>query len=358
MKLKICSRKFSSASSLLFLCTVALCTTASAEISIAKGSTKTRSEDHPKSLSGITYAGSNTFYMVTDNASENGIYSCKIELSKNGKTITSLEIPTPDKAIKLKNTSDLEACAFDPSTGNVWVSDETSKTVKEYDPKTGNVLSTLEIPAVMKKNLDMENNFGIEGVTISPDGLTLWLCNEEALYVDGKRSSGKDGTTVRIVKYTRPSLKSTFMPVSMYAYKTDKWEYDKSIASRARGGVTALCALPDGSLLVLERQLSFKTESKWTSALSNSLTWKIYHISDFSTATDIMDFASLDGAKYTAATKKLLAEDGGLLTSNGNFEGLCLGPRLSDGSITLIMVADADDGYSKAYIRPLVLSGL
>lgn len=331
---------------------------ASAALSIDKGNSTARSAEHPLSLSGITYAGADSFYMVADDASENKIYHCTIKLSEDGKSITSLDIPSAGKAVRPVGARDLEACAFDFVTGNVWVSDETRKTVKEYDPKTGKVVSTLEIPEIMKKNLDMERNLGIEGLTISPDGFSLWLCNEESLYVDGKRSSGKDGTTVRIVKYVRPGLNAKFKPVAMYAYKTDKWVYSKSVGSTARSGVSALCALPDGSLLVLERQLSFKTTSKWSSALFNSLSWKIYHVSDFSSATDVRDFKSLDGVKYVPAAKKLLSEGEGLLTTTGNFEGLCLGPRLKNGSFSLIMVSDAGDGYSRRLIQPLIISGL
>ena len=50
----------------------------------------------------------------------------------------------------------------------------------------------------MKK---INGNYGFESLTISGDGLTLWTANEEALTVDGDRSSYSDGTIVRLVKY-------------------------------------------------------------------------------------------------------------------------------------------------------------
>lgn len=332
-----------------------LSTAAPGAVSIDKGTVMTRDASYPASLSGITYAGGDTFYMIADAAAESGIYTAIIKLSKDGKSILSLEMPAAGKGVKLPGADDLEACAFDPATGNVWASSETRKTVKEYDPVTGNVISTLEIPPVFKKHIDLENNFGIEGLTISPDGRTLWLCNEEALRVDGKRSSGKDGTTVRLVKYTRKNPKGTFTPVAMYAYKTDKWAYTNSVSGRARGGVTALCALDDGSLLVLERQISFATDRALTSALRNSLGWKIYRVADFASATNVIKYHGLNETAYDPVTKTLLAEHDTLLTSTGNFEGLSLGPRLADGSRSLIIVSDAGDGYSKKHIRPLVL---
>ena len=208
----------------------------------------------------------------------------------------------------------------------------------------------------MTKN---RSNYGFESLTISGDGLTLWTCNEEALTCDGDRSSYTSTTTVRLCKYTRATVKDTFTLAGMYPYTTEKWTYQYDYSSKARCGVADLCALPDGSLLVLERELSFSSTSALAIALgSNLLGWKLYHVANPSDATDVQNFAALTNTTWTAESKSLLASGSNSLTSYGNFEGICLGPRLSDTTVSLLLISDSGDGYSKRQILPLVLSGL
>ena len=327
-------------------------------ISVTKGTIYTRGSgaNYPDPLSGITYAGGNSYYSVADNGDVWGLYPCTIQLSADGKTVSSFQIATTNNAVKPSGTSDIEGVAYDPSTGNVWIADESKKTIKEYNPNTGTVVQSLDIPAVMKNN---RGNYGFESLTISGDGLTLWTCNEEALTCDGDRSSYTYTTTVRLCKYTRTTINDKFALAAMYPYTTEKWTYQYDYSSKARCGVADLCALPDGSLLVLERELSFSSTSALAIALgSNLLGWELYHIADPSLATDVQGYPSLTNGIWAAESKTLLASGGGSLTSYGNFEGICLGPRLSDTTVSLILISDSGDGYSPRKILPLVLSGL
>ena len=326
---------------------------------VTKGSVYTRPSGatYPDPLSGITYVGGNSYYAVADNGADVwGLYTCSFQLSSDGKTISSFQIATTNNAVKPSGTSDIEAVAYDPATGNVWIADESKKTIKEYNPTTGAVIQSLTIPSVMTKN---RSNYGFESLTISGDGLTLWTCNEEALTCDGDRSSGATNTTVRLCKYTRAAVKDNFTLAGMYPYTTEKWTYQYDYSSKARCGVADLCALPDGSLLVLERELSFNSTSALGIALgSNLLGWKLYHVADPSGATDVQNVPALTNSTWHAVSKSLLASDGGSLTSYGNFEGICLGPRVSDTTVSLILISDSGDGYSPRKMLPLVLSGL
>ena len=328
-------------------------------LTVTKGNLYTRPSGatYPDPLSGITYAGGNSYYAVADNgATVWGLYPCSFQLSADGKTISSFQIATTNNAVKPSGTSDVEGIAYDPSTGNVWIADESKKTIKEYNPTTGAVVQSLTIPSVMTKN---RSNYGFESLTISGDGLTLWTCNEEALTCDGDRSSYTSTTTVRLCKYTRAAVKDNFTLAGMYPYTTEKWTYQYDYSSKARCGVADLCALPDGSLLVLERELSFNSTSVIGIALgSNLLGWKLYHVADPSGATDVQNYPALTNAMWAAVGKALLASDGASLTGYGNFEGICLGPRLSDTTVSLLLISDSGDGYSKRQILPLVLSGL
>lgn len=324
-----------------------------AELAIVLGEITRRTENDPKGLSGITYAGGENYYVVADNGAECGLYAATIQLAADGLSITNYTIGA---RIALVGTSDIEGVAYDPATGNLWVADEGTGDIREYAPTGGAALRRVELPSVMRKNV---GNFGLEALTISGDGLTMWTANEEALTVDGERSSPESGTTVRLVKFERATVHEDWVLAAMYAYTTDKWNQPKATMGSERRGVSDLCALPDGSLLVLERELSSNT---WL--LSSKFFFSIYRVSAAAqaAATDVHGIAGLAAtAGWTAVEKTLLytaTSTKQTLTNYSNFEGLCLGPRLADGQCALVMVADAGDGNTVADMRSLALSGM
>ena len=113
------------------------------------------------------------------------------------------------------------------------------------------------------------------------------------------------------------------------------------------GGPRGLCALPDGSLLVLERELSFGGSNPLTALSTASLFFAIYRV-------DVLS----GGTRCCASEikKEKLASGGGSVFASGNYEGICLGPRLPDGNLSILLIADAGDGASPPYLLPMVLS--
>ena len=109
-------------------------------LTVTKGNIYTRPSGatYPDPLSGITYAGGDSYYSVADNGADVwGLYPCTIQLSADGKTVSSFQIATTNNAVKPSGTSDVEGIAYDPASGNVWIADESKKTIKEYNPTTG-----------------------------------------------------------------------------------------------------------------------------------------------------------------------------------------------------------------------------
>lgn len=102
----------------------------------------------PASLSGITWAGGNMYYAVSDDVftGEVGLYPLTIELATNGLSVISCSIPSSTNRISLAEAYDLEAVAFDAASGTVWAADETRGTVKEYRVTDGAVVRTLSLP--------------------------------------------------------------------------------------------------------------------------------------------------------------------------------------------------------------------
>jgi len=113
--------------------------------------------------------------------------------------------------------------------------------------------------------------------------------------------------------------------------------------SGARSGLVDLVALPDGRLLAMERSLA---------ATFPPFQSRIYEV-DFSNATDVSALPGLIGQTYTPVTKTLLWSG----TAN-NLEGLCLGPKLSNGNWALLGVVDDADPLSNSTVVAFELSGV
>ncbi len=299
----------------------------------------------PASLSGVTWVDGVRYYAVSDDVftQEVGLYPMTLELAANGLSIVSCAITAPANRIQLANAYDLEAVAFDAANGTVWAADETRGIVKECRVTDGSAVRTLPLPDELRKP---RSNLGIEALTLSEDGKTLWTCTEEALPCDGPRSSPTNGTTVRLLKYTRPTTKAPFALAETCPYTTDAWTQPYDYDGKGRRGVSGLCALPDGSLLVLERELSFGGSTPWTAAATARLSFAIYHVD-----------ATWGGTRSCASVgKRKLASGGGPVFTSGNYEGICLGPRLPDGKRSVLLISDSGDGVSPPLILPMVLS--
>ena len=300
----------------------------------------------PASLSGITWAGGTNYYAVSDDVftKEVGLYPLTIELASNGLSVVSCKVPPPARRVQLAKAYDLEDVVFDAANGTVWAADETRHTVKEYRLSDGEDLRALPLPYDLFHD---RSNLGIESLALSADGKTLWTCTEEALPCDGPRSSPAHGTTVRLLKYIRPTAQDNFTLAETHRYTTDAWCQAHDFRGKGRRGVSGLCALPDGSLLVLERELSFGGGNPLTALSTASLFFAIYRVDTTS-----------GGSRSSASEirKERLASGGGRVFTSGNYEGICLGPRLSDGTWSVLLVSDAGDGASPPYILPMVLS--
>ena len=309
----------------------------------------------PASLSGITWVDGVRYYAVSDDVftHEVGLYPMTVELSANGLSVVSCAITAPTNRIQLASAYDLEAVAFDAANGTVWAADETRGTVKEYRIADGSVVCTLPLPDELRRP---RSNLGIESLTLSEDGKTLWTCTEEALPRDGPRSSPTNGTTVLLLKYTRSTTKALFMLEGVYPYTTDAWTQPYDYHGKGRRGVSGLCALPDGSLLVLERELSFGGSNALIAATTARLSFAIYHVNPSLVGPARRAGRNGTTALVASAGKLQLASDGGPVFLFGNYEGICLGPRLPDGNRSVLLISDSGDGVSRPLILPMVLS--
>ncbi len=314
-----------------------------AAISISGVGTHANPSGSNDGLSGICYAGSTQYYAVDDSGGL--MQPATISLNPSSGAITAASF---DSAVTLGG-ADLEGIDYNPANNSVWVSDETGATIKEYSLENADYLSSVAVPSIFAS---YRANYSLESLTVRGDGLEMWTCNEEALYNattgvnDGSLSTDNNGSVVRLQRFTRNSVHGEWIADGQWAYLTESIDMPFITSGSERSGVADLCVLPDGTLLVLERKLG-------AGGFSPSFENHIYEVG-FAGATDVSAIPSLSGATYTRVTKtKRWSKDFG---TSYNFEGLCLGPRLDDGSLSLMMIADGDDLSNALY--SLKLSGL
>ena len=252
----------------------------------------------PEGLSGVTHVRGDTYLCVEDRGGR--LHEATISIGPDGVSFKT------NRVIVLKGRVDLEGCAFDPLTKNVWVSDENDTSVRAFDPSTGREVASLGIPEVYRKGVRKHRS--LESLTISPDGLRLYTANEESL-------KGDATNVVRIQEFSRKGAKDAFRPSRQFFYAVDPAE-GKAFGKSTFSGVSDLAAMQDGSLLVLEREFSVKM-------ILPTFRIRIYRITP-----------DKDG-------KSLVWE---ISSTFANYEGMCLGQKTKDGLQTLVLVSDGGGG--------------
>ncbi len=257
----------------------------------------------PAGLSGVTRLDGSRFLSIEDIGGRLWTLDVTFGMSND---VSGCSISGP---VALDGVVDGEGCAWDPLRKTVWVSDEEGPHVSEYDLRTGRRLGELALTDDFRR---IRPNRGPEGLTISPDGRTLWTCPEEAVVGDGPLASPTNGTLVRLHRYVRASGWESWRVAEEVPYRADSFG-GRNFQGNSCSGVSGLCAMPDGSLLVLEREMSVK-------GLLPSFRLRLYEV------------------RPGAEKRLLLDRDTGLAM----YEGICLADVSPDGAALLLLVSDGE----------------
>ena len=218
---------------------------------------------------------------------------------------------------------------------------------------------------------DFYPNYNFESLAFDSVHQYLWTIPESTLRKDGQPATPQNGLANRLrlmrldwgmMKENRNkeeyseqvSSKKDSRYMTTYAYQMDKPSTHKK-ADIYVMGVSELCALPDGQLLVLERE-AFIPKIK----IGAFCKCKLYLINPLNSE----EFSMKE--KFSSDTpflkKRLLTEwKTGLSLSKrsfANYEGMCLGPMLEDGSQVVILLSDSQDQYAgvlKDWFKTIVI---
>ena len=275
-------------------------------------------------LSGLTWIGGEEFAAVSDKAA--AIVPLTITLDPRTGAVTAVE-PGPLRRVAAA-ISDFEGIAWLPVTECFAVAGEGGPGLQCFARRNGKAFPPLPLPEAF---MAPRPNLALESLTWDAGARLLWTANEEALPGDGDVSGRERGTRVRL-----QALTAEGRPVRQVAWETEP------AGMRFQGagnGVADLCALGDGSLLVLERGFA-----------KGGLHARIFH-ADMASTKDVSTAPSLAAAAVVPARKTLLLD---LTAGFTNYEALCAGPRLADGARVLILAADSN-GSSRHQFQALLL---
>ena len=288
-------------------------------------------------LSGIAYSGGTAYYSVGDNG-DKMIWQLYTSLNTSTGRIRSSLVTAGIAAPELG--SDSEGIALRPERGTAWVSDETASPISEFSLATGAKVGGVDVPDIYRPS-NVQGNRGLESLTYGSG--TLWTANEEALKPDGPLSTTSAGSWVRIQQFTGPDLSATLQ----FGYLTDPISQMSPFVTVERSGLVDLLVLPGGALLALERELG-----GWIPHFRSRV-----YLLDLTGATDVSTWPSLAGGDFTPVTKTLLWQG---VFGFSNFEGMTLGPRLTDGSQSLLLISDngSEELAQRQDVFSLILRGL
>lgn len=300
------------------------------------------------------------FYALSDDRSALAparFYTLKLRVNRNTTEKPSLAKVEIEDVTFLKNengktfpkgTIDPEGIALSPK-GTVFISSEgdrnlgTAPFIREFDLKTGQQLRSLPIPERYLPNdqskadqppRGIQNNLGFESLTAEPgsslaavsgDPFRLFTATESALIQDNLPDTSIQSPRLRLMHYLIGNIARP-MVVTEHLYLLDP-----APNGAIRHGLTDLVTVDTGGhFLSLERSYGLLGGSA-----------KIYQIAT-SAATDTSGIGTLKGdvSRIDAIKKKLLLDLSELGIYLDNLEGMTLGPRLADGSQSLLLVSD------------------
>ena len=275
--------------------------------------------------SGITWLGGNRYAVVNDKSAESGFHLFTIDID----SVTGAILHAAEHGFRSSGypNRDEEGIAFFPQDSSVFISGEQDNQVLEFTLDGQRTGRSLKMPAVFQR---AKKNKGLEALTYDPVSGRFFTIPETPL---------KGDSLSRL-----QSFGNDLLPASQWLYQTDAPTSGQRKGTRTLG-VPALAALPDGRLVVMEREV-FRPKKNIGAYVRNTL---YIVIPRPELAGQLLEKHQL----VTFKTKINLTA-----RSFANYEGVCLGPTLTDGRHVLVLISDSQNqykGYLKDWLKTIVL---
>jgi len=322
-------------------------------------------------ISGLSHAQHGTYYAIGDDRGENVVppgvlYEMEIKVYPTG--IHSVEVKGTIQLDSDAATPGIQPHAPDTLDGEevLWLEDgfivcserdaDNAPWIRRYT-HAGELVAELPVPEKFIPAFDGETqtrgvreNLSFEAATITPDGSTLYVMNEQALVQDGEVSSADAGTLVRIIEYDLTG--EAPVVVGEYVYETERFFVRPAEGKYGDNGVPGMAYVghitPEIDLIVMERS--------YISGAGN-------HIGLFGVKLDpyVYERETVHAAESLAGYAGLIVHKIPLLNISDdpaqtdidydpdNMETIAVGPKLYNGNYTLILASD--NNFNPKYQR-------
>ena len=286
--------------------------------------------------SGITWLGGDRYAVVNDKSSTAGFHLMTIRT--DSLTGDILSVSEDGFQTSGQSNRDEEGVCYFPPSQTLFVSGEADNQIIEYTQAGQLTGRRLNIPEVFRSS---RGNGGFEALTYNAKTHRFWTTTEHTLKIDGDKPDLQHQIPNKL---RLQSFGDDLQPQAQYWYQTDSPSVNKT-KGKSQLGLSALAALDDGRLIVLEREI-------WqpSKRIGSFVHVKLYVVNPSRQAAGSL------------LQKTLLTEFRTNINvthrSFANFEGMCVGPRLADGRQLLVLVADSQNqykGWLKDWFKTIVI---
>lgn len=348
----------------IFLLLVLICSAAawSQQAVALKQKSLARWDIAPAHFSGITPLGDNRYAVVSDKEAADGFFLFRIEQDSVSGQVLSVEpegfrgYSTAQVDHSGLSLRDAEGIAYHPRRHSVFISGESDQQILEYALDGRPTGASLQIPQLYYKS-HIVSNYGFEALTYHPATHRFWTTTESTLPEDGEAAGPAHPGAVNLLRLQ--AFDEDLLPCAAYAYRMDVGR-TKGFGRLYAYGVPELTALPDGRLLVLEREVNISKRY-----LRSEVVCKLFVVNpaegwQIDSSTNLKQ---LDRNKFLVKTllARFVTKLNPLRYTLANYEGMCLGRTLADGRQTLLLINDSQGRmgkggiYLKDYLKVLVL---
>lgn len=305
--------------------------------------------------SGITYIQNDRYALISDKQEANGWSEVSISLLPSGD-IRDMQFIS-NHYNSLGKVRDSEGIVYVSGEGP-FISAENDQQILGLDENgtpTGRCLSVPDCYSVS----NIFPNYGFEALGYNITQGVFWTTTEQGLKSDVTLPSTPKNPQPTLLRLQ--SFGADFQPLHQYAYRTEA-PVTKRTPRYYAFGVSEILVLDDSTLLVMERELNIPQH--YNRAQCHI---RIYSVNP-QRHTPITDnnkpLCEMDSTVFLP--KKLVASfrTGFRILGKknlANYEGMCLGPKLTDGRQTILLVADSQNRsgnflyHLKDYVRVMVL---
>ena len=257
--------------------------------------------------SGITALGDDRYAVVNDKSADGfSIFHISID-SLSGRILSVVDEGFMGSGLP---NLDQEGIAFQPHTRTLYISGEADNEILEYTLGGQRTGRRFQRSPLFSR---LSHNYGLESLCYDADAHLFYTMSEHPAEGD---------SLLRLMVFDDDG-----QLVQQYTYALDP------VPAKRRGtlsdGVSELCALGDGRLLVLERTVRVPPLK-----IGSYVECRLYEVCPAS--EERLQKKHL----HTFRTKLNLVR-----RNFANYEGLCVARRLADGSLILLMIADSQNQY-------------